>query len=92
MAMQKPVVATDVNGVRELMVDRKNGIIVPPKEPVALAAAIANIIDNPDMLAEFGKAGYERVKSEFTMSAMTNNLEEYLEQKLQEKTALQNIQ
>jgi glycosyltransferase involved in cell wall biosynthesis len=86
MAMQQPVVATDVNGVRELMVDGKTGFIVPPKEPVALATAIARVIDNPDMLAEFGKAGYERVKKEFTMSAMTSNLEGYLQQKLHEKT------
>ena len=85
MAMQKPVVATDVNGVRELMVDGKTGIIVPSKEPQALATAIDKIIDNPDMLAEFGKAGYERVTREFTMSAMTSNLEGYLQQKLQEK-------
>lgn len=85
MAMHKPVVATDVNGVRELMVDGKTGIIVPPKEPQALAESIAKVIENPDMLAEFGMAGYERVKSEFTMSAMASNLERYLQQKLQEK-------
>lgn len=85
MAMHKPVVATDVNGVRELMVDGKTGIIVPPKEPQALASSIARIIDNADMLAEFGRAGYERVKSAFTISAMANDLECYLQQKLQEK-------
>jgi glycosyltransferase involved in cell wall biosynthesis len=88
MAMHKPVVATDVNGVRELMVDGKTGIIVPPKEPQALATSIARIIDNADMLAEFGRAGYERVKSEFSMSAMANNLEGHLQQKLQQKQNL----
>ncbi len=36
------------------------------------------------MLAEFGEAGYERVTREFTLSAMADNLEEYLQQKLQE--------
>lgn len=82
MAMHKPVIATDVNGVRELMVDGKTGIIVPPKKPAALATAIANVIDNPDLLTEFGRAGYERVKSEFSMSAMATNLECYLQQKL----------
>ncbi len=86
MAMQKPVVATDVNGVRELMAEGKTGIIVPSKDPLALATAIATIIDNPEMVTEFGKAGYERVKKEFTISAMASNLESYLQQKLQEKT------
>ncbi len=85
MAMQKPVVATNVNGVQELMVDGKTGIIVPPKEPHALATAIAKIIDNPDMLEDFGSAGYQRIKREFTLSAMTGNLEAYLQQKLREK-------
>jgi glycosyltransferase involved in cell wall biosynthesis len=89
MAMQKPVVATDVNGVRELMVEGKTGLIVPPRDPLALATSIARVIDNPDMLAEFGKAGYERVNREFTMSAMASNLEGYLQQKLQEKTKCQ---
>lgn len=89
MAMQKAVIATDVNGARELMVDGKTGIIVPPKQPEALAAAIEKIIDNPEILAEFGKSGYERVTREFTMNAMGNKLEEYLQQKLvDKKTAL----
>ncbi len=86
MAMRKPVVATNVNGVCELMVNGKTGFIVPPKEPLALATAIAKIIDNPKMIAEFGKAGYDRVKREFTIPAMASNLEEYLQQKLHEKT------
>ncbi len=86
MAMQKAVIATDVNGARELMVDGKTGIIVPPKQPEALADAIAKIIDKPETLAEFGKSGYERVTREFTMNAMGNKLEEYLQQKLVEKT------
>jgi glycosyltransferase involved in cell wall biosynthesis len=85
MAMQKAVIATDVNGARELMVDGKTGLIVPPKEPEALAEAIAKITDSPDMLAEFGKAGHERVGRDFTISAMADNLECYLLQKLKEK-------
>ncbi len=85
MAMKKPVVATDVNGARELMSDGKTGLIVPPKNPAALAAAITEIIDNAEMLAEFGNAGYERVKQKFTIKAMADNLDEYLHQKVNEK-------
>lgn len=84
MAMQKAVVATNVNGVQELMVEGESGLIVPSKDPQALAKAIGHVIDNPEMLAAFGKKGYERVKKEFTMSAMADNLERYLQQKLQE--------
>ncbi len=85
MAMQKPVVATDVNGVRELMIDGRTGLIVPPKDPEALAAAIEGIIDNPETLTEFGWAGYERVNREFTMAAMGDKLERHLKQMLRVK-------
>ncbi|ABL64418.1 glycosyltransferase [Chlorobium phaeobacteroides] len=88
MAMKKAVIATDVNGARELMVDGKTGIIVPPKQPAALACAIDKIIDNPDMLEEFGKAGYERVTHEFTMTAMGNKLEKHLQEKIVAKQRL----
>jgi len=84
MAMQKPVIATDVNGARELMADGKTGIIVPPQQPEALAKAILEIIDSPERLNAFGKAGYERVRKEFTMMAMGNKLEEHLQQKMKE--------
>ena len=85
MAMKKPVIATDVNGARELMDEGRTGLIVPPKDPEALASAITSIIDNPVKLAEFGRAGYERVNREFTMAAMLNNLEQHLQQKIIEK-------
>lgn len=85
MAMQKPVVATDVNGARELMVDGRTGIIIPPKNPQELAAVIVRVIDNPSMMAAFSREGYERVSREFTMSAMTDHLERYLHKKLQKK-------
>jgi glycosyltransferase involved in cell wall biosynthesis len=61
MAMHKPVVATNVNGVGELMVDGKTGFIVPPKDPEALAAAIAKVLDHPDRQELLGNAGYERI-------------------------------
>jgi glycosyltransferase involved in cell wall biosynthesis len=85
MAMQKPVISTDVNGVRELMVEGKTGLIITPRDPLAIATSIARIIDNPDTLVEFGRAGYERVNKEFTMAAMAENLEHYLQDKLKEK-------
>ncbi|MEI6847886.1 MAG: glycosyltransferase [Chlorobiaceae bacterium] len=85
MAMKKPVIATDVNGARELIIDSKTGLIVPPKSPQAIADAITALIDNSDLLQKFGEAGYDRVNREFTMKAMVNNLELFLQQKLREK-------
>jgi glycosyltransferase involved in cell wall biosynthesis len=89
MAMKKPVIATDVNGARELMVEGKTGLIVPPGNPEALAHAIETIIDNHNMLLELGKSGFERVNREFTMSAMVDNLETWLLQKIRQKNRYQ---
>ena len=86
MAMAKPVVATDVNGARELMQDGKTSLIVPPANAVALANAIVSLIDNPEKLQAFGKAGKERVAKYFTMEQMTDALETYLLSKLESAT------
>ncbi|UZJ39116.1 glycosyltransferase [Prosthecochloris sp. SCSIO W1102] len=83
MAMAKPVVATDVNGARELMQDGNTGFIVPPADPPALANAIDSLIDNPEKLSAFGNAGKERVKQHFTMQRMTDTLEAHLQSKLE---------
>jgi glycosyltransferase involved in cell wall biosynthesis len=91
MAMEKPVIATDVNGARELMgADSKSpscktGLIIPSKDPQAIAAAIEKIIDTPHALEACGRAGRERVETHFTVPIMIDNLEEHLQQKLAEK-------
>ena len=83
MAMAKPVVATDVNGARELMQDGNTGFIVHPADPPALANAIDSLIDNPEKLGAFGNAGKERVTQHFTMQHMTDTLEAHLWSKLE---------
>jgi glycosyltransferase involved in cell wall biosynthesis len=91
MAMQKPVVATDVNGARELMGASEEslacdtGLIIPPKNPQAIAEAIEKIIDNPALLEAYGKAGHRRVETQFTIPIMVDNLEKHLQAKLAEK-------
>ncbi|MBF0586871.1 glycosyltransferase [Prosthecochloris sp. N3] len=83
MAVGTPVIATDVNGARELVQDRTTGLIVPPADPSALADAISGLLDNPERLAAFGKAGKERVATHFTTGIMVDHLEAYLLKKLE---------
>jgi glycosyltransferase involved in cell wall biosynthesis len=85
MAMSKPVIATDVNGARELMVDGSTGLIVPPADARALAEAIGTLADRPDMMALYGANGLSRVSRQFTMQKMGDLLEAYLQDKLEEK-------
>jgi glycosyltransferase involved in cell wall biosynthesis len=85
MAVGTAVVATDVNGARELMEDGKTGLIVPPRDPFALATAIGKLIDNRQLRKDFGIAGLARVREKFTIPAMVRNLERFLGEKLDEK-------
>lgn len=88
MALRKAVIATDVNGARELMVDGKTGIIIPPRNPQALASAIDSLIDDDARRTEYGKTGYARVTEHFTIPIMVKNLETFLSGKLNGKKAV----
>ncbi len=71
MAMEKPVVATGVGGVRELMGD--TGTIVPPKNPGALARAMmAEMKPSGEVRAQLVRAARERVVSLFSIDAAAN--------------------
>jgi glycosyltransferase involved in cell wall biosynthesis len=60
MAHGKPVVATDVGGLRDLVVDGETGIVVPPRNTSALRAAIELLLGDADLRARLGAAGHQR--------------------------------
>ena len=64
-----PVVATAVGSVDEAVVDGTTGWIVPPEDPAALAAAIGELIGDPDRAEAMGRAGQELAESRFTIGA-----------------------
>ena len=51
-AMGLPVVATNVDGVPEVVVDGETGVLVPPRDPAALAAAISRFLEDPMLPAQ----------------------------------------
>jgi glycosyltransferase involved in cell wall biosynthesis len=59
MACGKPVVASAVGGLTEIVRNGETGLLVPPKDPEALANAIAHLFDNPDLRRRLGRAGRE---------------------------------
>lgn len=85
MALGKAVIATDVNGVKELMIDEKTGRIIPSKNSEILAKTIDAVIDNKQLLEEYGKNGLDRVKNNFTIPLMISKLESYFLEKINEK-------
>ncbi|MGE5598180.1 MAG: glycogen synthase [Bacteroidota bacterium] len=70
MACRRPVVASAVGGIPEVVVDGVTGRLVPPGEPAALARAVAEFLDRPDLAARMGEAGRRRVEEGFTWEAV----------------------
>jgi glycosyltransferase involved in cell wall biosynthesis len=75
MAAARPVVATDVGGNREAVVDGHTGLLVPPRDPGALAAATLDILRRADRGAAMGQAGRRRACEHFQRSRMVPQYE-----------------
>ena len=65
MATGLPVVATAIRGCREEVVNGETGILVPPRNHEALAAAIRKIVSSRDLMARMGAEGRSRVLEKF---------------------------
>lgn len=74
-ACAKPVVATAVGGVPEIVEDGVNGVLVPPRRPDLLARAIRSCLADPQRLRAMGARGREKVRSEFTFEKQAERLE-----------------
>jgi len=79
MAMGKPVVATAVGGVPEIVDNGNTGIVVPPKDAPALAQAIIGLLRDPERTRQMGTAGRERVEREYGANVVVRKLERLYE-------------
>ena len=70
MASGLPVVATDVTGCRDAVVRDQTGLLVPPRDPVALADALAKLILDSSMRASLGAAGRARAEALYGQSVI----------------------
>jgi glycosyltransferase involved in cell wall biosynthesis len=61
MALAKPIVATNIDGVRELIVHEQNGMLVPVQDPEAMAMKIENLLRDQEMAEALGKQARQRV-------------------------------
>jgi glycosyltransferase involved in cell wall biosynthesis len=75
MAMERAVAATDCGGNRELVVDGEVGLLVPPRNPEAMAAALTRLIDDPDLRNRLGTAARQRVVEHFSTEKRIEKLE-----------------
>jgi glycosyltransferase involved in cell wall biosynthesis len=75
MAVGRPVVATDVGGNPEVLVDGETGFLVPPGDPLQLTAAIVKLLESPEMAVEMGTAGRRRVLEHYQVDTMARRIE-----------------
>ena len=66
MACAKPVIATSVGGVQEIVKDGENGFLVPPDDPAALQSKIAFLLAHPEFSKKLGKNGRQLVIKNFS--------------------------
>ncbi|MBI2494053.1 MAG: glycosyltransferase family 4 protein [Candidatus Rokubacteria bacterium] len=69
LACERPVIATAVEGMPELVRDGETGLLVPPRDPAALAAAIRRVLDDPTGAHALARAGRKRVEAHFSLRA-----------------------
>ena len=62
----RPVVASAVDGLPEVVEHGRTGLLVPPEDAAALAGAIASLLDDPERASAMGKAGRRRAEGEFS--------------------------
>jgi glycosyltransferase involved in cell wall biosynthesis len=72
MAHGRPVVATAVGGLRDLVVDGKTGLVIPSHDPGALRSALERLLGDPVLRRRLGAAGRERARERFSWAAVTD--------------------
>ncbi len=69
----RPVIASRVFGLKEVIEDQKTGLLVDPQNPNALAAAIDTLLSNPTQMEQMGKVAFERASRLFTIETTTTH-------------------
>jgi glycosyltransferase involved in cell wall biosynthesis len=75
MAAGRPIVASRVATIPEVVLDGETGLLVPAGNPVALADALARLAGSPELARQLGEAGRERVRRDFSLEKMVGDTE-----------------
>lgn len=85
MACERPVVASAVGGIPEVVVPEKTGFLVPPADPKALADALNRLLRDRNRAREMGLAGRKRVEEHFSWTQIAAKTQKMYEELLAEK-------
>jgi glycosyltransferase involved in cell wall biosynthesis len=92
MARRKPVVASAVGGIPEVVTNGLDGLLVPPGDSPALADAIVRLASSPALRRRLGEAGYATVAERFSIDAQVRRIEAIYDEELARAGALAAVQ
>ena len=69
-AVGRAIITTDVPGCRDAIINGVTGILVPPKDSMVLASAIALLANSPEQCMDFGKAGRDLAVKKFDINSV----------------------
>lgn len=70
MAYAKPLIVSNTSALPEIVVDNVTGLLIPPDDAPALAAAISRLLFDPALAIQMGQAGYQRLVTDFSVDQM----------------------
>jgi glycosyltransferase involved in cell wall biosynthesis len=76
LGLGKPLVATRVGGIPDVVADGTSGVLVPPSDPEALAGAVCTLLDDPARAAQLASAGPGLVRTRYSEAAMVRDTEQ----------------
>jgi glycosyltransferase involved in cell wall biosynthesis len=75
MAARRPVVASSIGSVNDLVTDGQNGFVAPPDRPAAFTDAIRKLLDAPDLRRRLADAGRQNVESSYSLASVVRAYE-----------------
>jgi glycosyltransferase involved in cell wall biosynthesis len=88
MALARPIVASAVGGIPEYVADGLTGLLVPPRDPAALAAGIVRLLRDHPLADTLGRAARELVRERFCVDRMVRRVEDLYEAGIATRTAV----
>ena len=88
MALSRPVVASNVGGIPEMIEDGRTGLLVQPHDPVALSAAVVRLLEDHPYADTLGRAGHDLVHERFCVELMVRAVESIYDEAVVEERRL----
>lgn len=85
MYLEKPVIASNIIGPSEVVMDGKTGFLVPPNDPYTFAKKISILVNDPHLRKNMGIKGKEKVIKEFNVKNYVDQVTQVFEELLQRK-------